>query len=145
MTTAPALASCPTDLASVTRCPLSPSPDAAGRARSFTRNALTAWGLDDLVDDAELVVTELLANAVRHSGARMVYLRIEHTAGMLRVEVADDGHGGADPARGSGLRGVERRLATFDGILAVSSPPGGPTMIAMEVPCVLSSPKTCSC
>jgi hypothetical protein len=40
---------------------------------------------------------------------------------------------------------VERRLAAFDGILAVSSPPGGPTMIAMEVPCALSSPKTCSC
>ena len=52
--------------------------------------------------------------------------------------------GGADPARGTGLQGVERRLGTFDGIMAVSSPPGGPTMIAMEVPCVLSSPKTSS-
>jgi hypothetical protein len=40
---------------------------------------------------------------------------------------------------------VEQRLGAFDGILAVSSPPGGPTMIAMEVPCALSSPKTCSC
>ena len=66
-------------------------------------------------------------------------------AGLLRVQVADDGAGGADPARGSGLRGVEQRLGAFDGILAVSSPPGGPTMIAMEVPCALSSPKTCSC
>jgi signal transduction histidine kinase len=70
---------------------------------------------------------------------------MEHQAGLLRVQVADDGAGGADPARGSGLRGVEQRLGAFDGILAVNSPPGGPTMIAMEVPCALSSPKTCSC
>jgi signal transduction histidine kinase len=90
-------------------------------------------------------VAEMLANAVKHSGARRVHIRIQHTAGVLRIEVADDGTGGADPARGTGLSGVERRLGTFDGILAVSSPPGGPTMIAMEVPCVLSSPKTCSC
>ena len=90
-------------------------------------------------------VAEALANAVRHSGARRVHIRMQHQAGLLRVQVADDGAGGADPARGTGLRGVEQRLAAFDGILAVSSPPGGPTMIAMEVPCALSSPKTCSC
>ena len=90
-------------------------------------------------------VAEALANAVRHSGARRVHIRMQHAAGLLRVQVADDGAGGADPARGSGLRGVEQRLGAFDGILAVSSPPGGPTMIAMEVPCALSSPKTCSC
>ncbi|HEY2441855.1 MAG TPA: histidine kinase [Streptosporangiaceae bacterium] len=110
-------------------------------------------------------VAEALANAVKHSGAHRVHIRIQHSAspvlasphgasfpggtghgpGMLRIEVADDGIGGADPARGTGLAGVERRLGTFDGILAVSSPPGGPTMIAMEVPCALSSPKTCSC
>jgi signal transduction histidine kinase len=90
-------------------------------------------------------VAEALANAVKHSGARRVHVRIEHADGLLRIEVADDGAGGADPARGTGLRGVERRLGTFDGILAVSSPPGGPTMIAMEVPCRLLSPKTSSC
>jgi signal transduction histidine kinase len=90
-------------------------------------------------------VAEALANAVKHSGARRVHIRIQHRAGILRIEVADDGAGGADPARGTGLRGVERRLGTFDGILAVSSPPGGPTMIVMEVPCALSSPAVCSC
>jgi signal transduction histidine kinase len=90
-------------------------------------------------------VAEAFANAVKHSGARRIHLRIEHADGVLRIEVADDGVGGADPAHGSGLRGVERRLGTFDGILAVSSPPGGPTMIAMEVPCRLLSPKTSSC
>ena len=87
-------------------------------------------------------VAEALANAVKHSGARSVHIRIHHRSGVLRIEVADDGVGGADPARGTGLRGVERRLGTIDGILAVSSPPGGPTMIVMEVPCALSSPKT---
>jgi signal transduction histidine kinase len=90
-------------------------------------------------------VAEALANAVKHSGARRVHVRIEHADDLLRIEVADDGVGGVDPARGTGLHGVERRLGTFDGILAVSSPPGGPTMIAMEVPCRLLSPKTSSC
>ncbi|HEX4060297.1 MAG TPA: histidine kinase [Streptosporangiaceae bacterium] len=90
-------------------------------------------------------VAEVLANAVKHAGARQVHVRIGHDGEMLRIEVADDGIGGADTGGGTGLRGVERRLGTFDGILAVSSPLGGPTMIAMEVPCALSSPKTCSC
>ncbi len=90
-------------------------------------------------------IAEVLANAVKHAGARQVQLRIRHTDMALRIEVSDDGVGGADPANGTGLRGIERRLGTFDGILAVSSPPGGPTMIVMEVPCALLSPKTCSC
>jgi signal transduction histidine kinase len=90
-------------------------------------------------------VAEALANAVKHAGARSAHIRIRHSAGLLRIEVSDDGIGGADPALGTGLLGVERRLGTFDGILAVNSPPGGPTMVVMEVPCALSSPKTCSC
>ncbi|MFD4477155.1 sensor histidine kinase [Streptomyces sp. NPDC058471] len=64
--------------------------------------------------------------------------------GALRVTVTDDGRGGADISAGTGLRGIERRLATFDGILAVSSPLNGPTMVTMELPCVLSSQKTTS-
>jgi len=90
-------------------------------------------------------VAEVLANAVRHSGARTIRIHLRHAAGALRAEVTDDGAGGADPAAGTGLAGVERRLATFDGILAVSSPPGGPTIVAIEVPCALSSAKTSSC
>jgi len=89
-------------------------------------------------------IAEALANAVKHSSARKVHIRIKHADDILRIEVADDGVGGADPGLGTGLQGVERRLGTFDGILAVSSPPGGPTMIVMEVPCALSSPKTFS-
>ena len=67
-------------------------------------------------------VAEALTNAVRHAGAGAVRVGLEHADGMLRATVADDGRGGADASRGTGLAGVERRLATFDGILAVSSP-----------------------
>jgi signal transduction histidine kinase len=86
-------------------------------------------------------VAEALANAARHAGARTVQVSVEHAGGMLRACVTDDGCGGADATRGTGLAGVERRLATFDGILAVSSPTGGPTIVAIEVPCALSSAK----
>jgi DNA-binding NarL/FixJ family response regulator len=78
-------------------------------------------------------VAEALANVTKHAGARSVRIVLSHAAGMLRAEVTDDGAGGADPACGTGLAGVERRLATFDGILAVSSPPGGPTIVVIEV------------
>jgi signal transduction histidine kinase len=90
-------------------------------------------------------VAEVLANAVKHAGARSVLVRLAHSRGMLRAEVTDDGAGGADPASGTGLQGIERRLGTFDGVLAVSSPPGGPTIVVIEVPCELLSPRTYSC
>jgi signal transduction histidine kinase len=89
-------------------------------------------------------VAELLTNAAKHSGARDGRIAIRHSGSMLRVEVTDFGLGGADPARGSGLAGIEKRLASFDGILAISSPPGGPTMAVMEVPCASSLPKISS-
>ena len=93
---------------------------------------------------AYFAVSELLANVSKHAQARETWIDIRHTDGMLRIGVTDSGHGGADPARGSGLRGIERRLASFDGILAISSPPGGPTAVTMEIPCELSLPKTSS-
>jgi signal transduction histidine kinase len=99
--------------------------------------------LDAPVESAcYFAVAEALTNAVKHSGARQAQVRIRHARGMVRAEVTDDGCGGADPARGGGLARIERRLGAFDGILAVSSPPGGPTMIIMEVPCALSPPRT---
>ena len=94
---------------------------------------------------AYFAVCELLANVSKHAEARHTWIDIRHTDGMLRIGVTDNGRGGADAARGSGLSGIERRLAPFDGILAVSSPPGGPTAVTMEIPCALSSPKTSSC
>ena len=95
-------------------------------------------------------VAEALTNVTKHAGARSVRIQLSQArqaggGGLLRVQVTDDGSGGADPAQGTGLAGVERRLAAFDGILAVNSPPGGPTIVVIEVPCALSLPKTSSC
>jgi signal transduction histidine kinase len=94
---------------------------------------------------AYFAVAEVLANAVKHAHARTVDIHMRHDGDALRIAMTDDGVGGADPAKGSGLRGVERRLGTFDGILAVNSPPGGPTIVVIEVPCALLSLKTSSC
>ena len=87
-------------------------------------------------------VSEALTNAVKHSGAERVAVRVEHDGRTIYVTVSDDGRGGADPARGSGLRGVRHRLGAFDGTVRVSSPPGGPTVVTLEVPCASSSPRT---
>jgi signal transduction histidine kinase len=87
---------------------------------------------------AYFAVSEVLTNAVKHSGADRVWVDLHHTEGTLRISVTDDGGGGAVVGAGSGLSGVERRLGTFDGVLAVSSPAGGPTMVTMEIPCALS-------
>ena len=94
---------------------------------------------------AYFAVSELLANITKHAQASRAGVDLWYRAGVLRIEVSDDGPGGADPARGSGLAGIERRLAAFDGVLALSSPPGGPTVVNVEIPCALSSPKTSSC
>ncbi|GAA3451327.1 histidine kinase [Dactylosporangium matsuzakiense] len=91
---------------------------------------------------AYFAVSELLANAVRHGRAAAVTVDIRHVGGVLRIRVTDDGGGGADPSRGTGLRGIERRLGTFDGTLAMDSPAGGPTVASLELPCALFSPKT---
>lgn len=87
---------------------------------------------------AYFATSELLANVVKHAGADRIWVDLGHREHRLRITVGDNGSGGADPAKGSGLRGVERRLGTFDGILAVSSPAGGPTMVTVEIPCELS-------
>ncbi|MFF2330348.1 MULTISPECIES: sensor histidine kinase [unclassified Streptomyces] len=87
---------------------------------------------------AYFAVSEALTNAAKHSGADRVWVDIHHADAMLRVSVTDNGRGGAAVGAGSGLSGIERRLGTFDGIMAVSSPAGGPTMVTMEIPCELS-------
>ncbi|GAB3976325.1 sensor domain-containing protein [Plantactinospora veratri] len=91
---------------------------------------------------AYFAVAETLTNMIRHSRAHTASVSLRHTDGLLAMVVTDDGAGGADPASGTGLRGIERRLAAFDGTITLSSPPGGPTVVTMEVPCALSSPRT---
>ncbi|MCX4667669.1 sensor domain-containing protein [Streptomyces sp. NBC_01381] len=87
---------------------------------------------------AYFAVSEALTNAIKHAGADRVWVDVHHAQGMLRIAVTDNGKGGASIGAGSGLSGIERRLGTFDGVLAVSSPAGGPTMVTMEIPCELS-------
>jgi signal transduction histidine kinase len=112
------------------RIPTSVDSDVAGR-------------LDTPVESAAyFAVAEALANATVHSGASAAWVTLHRDGDRLRMAVADDGRGGADPARGTGLKGIERRLGAFDGTMTLSSPPGGPTIVTMELPCALSSPRT---
>jgi signal transduction histidine kinase len=83
---------------------------------------------------AYFCVAELLTNVTRHSGAGHAVVRVEEHRGRLRAEVSDDGHGGARIGAGTGLSGLDERVRTVDGSLAVDSPPGGPTTITVELP-----------
>ncbi|WP_043840939.1 sensor histidine kinase [Amycolatopsis taiwanensis] len=87
-------------------------------------------------------VAEALTNAAKHSAASSAWVRLTYTDGRLGAMVGDDGRGGATQNPGGGLHGVERRLAAFDGTLVLASPVGGPTIVTMELPCVLSLAKT---
>jgi len=83
---------------------------------------------------AYFCAAELLANAVKHSGASTITLTVTGQADLLVLRVSDDGHGGAHPAAGSGLAGLAQRARTVDGRLEVTSPPGGPTRVTVELP-----------
>jgi signal transduction histidine kinase len=69
----------------------------------------------------------------------VAWIDIRCADGVLRVGVSDDGRGATDPARGTGLLGIGRRVAAFDGVLTVHSRPGGPTAMTMEIPCTWPS------
>ncbi|WP_420116167.1 sensor histidine kinase [Micromonospora sp.] len=84
---------------------------------------------------AYFVVSESLGNVARHAHAGWAEVRLTRSAGGLVVEIEDDGCGDADPARGSGLTGLADRVAAVDGRLLLSSPPGGPTLVRVELPC----------
>ena len=85
---------------------------------------------------AYFAVSELLGNVVKHSGANRVDIDLRVENGELRISVTDDGRGGANPETGTGLRGIERRLAAFDGLLVIQSPIGGPTSAHITLPVV---------
>ena len=91
---------------------------------------------------AYFAIAEALANVVKHSGANRAWAQLEYDDGRLVAIVGDNGGGGAHPRAGGGLQGIERRLRAFDGMVAVTSPPGGPTQVTMELPCELSLART---
>lgn len=83
-------------------------------------------------------VAELLANVAKHAHATRASIDLDYRDRMLTATVTDDGVGGASPSAGSGLSGLERRMAAFDGGVEVDSPAGGPTIVKVTVPCALS-------
>jgi signal transduction histidine kinase len=84
---------------------------------------------------AYFAVAEALTNIAKHSGAMKASVSARVRDRTLIVEVTDNGRGGADPGRGSGLTGLADRVAVADGRMLLSSPPGGPTVLRVEVPC----------
>jgi PAS domain S-box-containing protein len=83
---------------------------------------------------AYYVVSEALANVTKYAQASSVKVTVEQANGCALVEVSDDGVGGADPGRGSGLRGLADRVASLNGKLAIDSPPGAGTRVRAEIP-----------
>ena len=83
---------------------------------------------------AYFCAAELLANAAKHSSARQATLEAGHVPGLLRIVVSDDGTGGARLEERGGLAGLTERVQAVDGRLQISSPPGGPTVVAVELP-----------
>jgi signal transduction histidine kinase len=84
---------------------------------------------------AYFVASEALANAAKHSHASLIRLAASRTNGALVLEIADDGAGGADPAAGSGLRGLSDRVAAVGGSFQVTSTAGEGTRVTAEIPC----------
>ncbi|GAA1118051.1 sensor histidine kinase [Nocardiopsis composta] len=123
--------------------------DGAVRALAITQQLPISVDIDlpgrpaDPVESAAyFAVVEVLTNAAKHSGAERAWVRINYGRDRMVILVGDDGRGGADFSKGTGLQGIRRRLAAFDGTISVVSPTGGPTIVTMELPCALSSPKT---
>lgn len=87
-------------------------------------------------------VAEALTNSAKHAAAQNVWIWGRHQAGHLHLQVGDDGVGGAIVTPEGGLGGTVTRLAAFDGTVTVASPMGGGTIVALEVPCALSSQRT---
>ncbi|GII78893.1 histidine kinase [Sphaerisporangium rufum] len=84
---------------------------------------------------AYYVIAEALTNVTRHAAATRAGLRVERAGDVLTIEVTDDGRGGADPAAGTGITGIHRRVAALDGSVRLDSPPGGPTTLTVRIPC----------
>ncbi len=83
---------------------------------------------------AYFIIAEALTNISRHSNATHASVNVRQNGAILRIEIVDNGSGGADATLGTGLRGMRDRATAIDGSLSVSSPSGGPTRILVELP-----------
>ncbi|WP_309103382.1 ATP-binding protein [Microbacterium sp.] len=110
------------ELAGRTAIPL--TIDGAGIPR-FTAEAEAA---------AYFFVAEAITNATKHTTATRVRVRLDAVTGGWRVTVSDDGRGGADPQRGTGLQGIIERAEALGASVRVSSPAGGPTELSLHLP-----------
>ncbi|MEU9999614.1 sensor domain-containing protein [Streptomyces sp. NPDC050848] len=109
--------------------------DAADRSAVPVTTDIDLPRLPTAVESAGyFAVCEALANIGRHSGATRATVTARYGT-SLTLTVEDDGRGGADPARGTGLTGLADRLAVLDGTLTIMSPQGGPTVLRVEIPC----------
>jgi signal transduction histidine kinase len=84
---------------------------------------------------AYFVVSEALANIAKHAQASQAEVFVHRAGERLHVIVSDDGVGGADPALGTGLAGLAKRASAVDGTFEIASPPGGPTLLTVDLPC----------
>ncbi|GLY78860.1 sensor histidine kinase [Actinoallomurus iriomotensis] len=84
---------------------------------------------------AYFTVAETLTNAAKHGQATRAAVRVARAGDRLAIEVADDGIGGADETRGTGIAGIRRRVLALDGTIQIHSPAGGPTTITVSLPC----------
>jgi len=84
---------------------------------------------------AYFVVSEALTNVAKYAQASAAKVSVRRVDDVVRIEIADDGIGGADASRGSGLSGLADRVAALDGTIVVDSPPGEGTRVRAEIPC----------
>lgn len=106
--------------------------------RSALRLRVHDRGFPRLPADAEaagyFLATEAVTNAAKHTDASRLLIELGAVHGIAYVRATDDGHGGADPDRGTGLRGLAGRAEALGGSLTVTSPVGGPTVLMLELP-----------
>lgn len=110
------------------RCPVPVTVDAGLTGRLPSHVEGTAY----------FVTAEALTNVAKHSGATMATISLRPAVDTLVLDITDDGRGGVDPSRGTGLTGLADRVAVMAGKILISSPVGGPTLLRVELPCNLS-------
>ncbi len=88
----------------------------------------------DVAETVYFVANEAIANVLKHARARVASVHVAKVAANVRVTIHDDGDGGVDPAKGTGIAGIRARVRAVDGTFSITSPSGGPTTLVVEIP-----------